>query len=446
MTRPNLPDRLLPGCLILVAFGCESYQPLPLDAEQVLQDLMAERAAPRPTLTLANVQDHLRNHNAAVVAAWALHREKAAVARIQTPLPNPVITAGPTVLDGSNITSSNRWGLEAALGWALPLSGRRSTQDDIHALEEHLALAEAMAVERREYLALRWDWGELAFAGARIQVAEAMVQTLATTAQVQRRLAEAARTSALDLRMVELEHQRAADGLLTAKEGLLLIRGELARRSGLPLPAWSTVTAVPKPLLPEQVPSLEDLQRLLLEEPQLMVLRARYLLAEKRLHLEVQKQLPDLLLGPLFEREGNINKWGLTVGIEVPLLDRNRQGIAQARAQRAGIRRGFEALLRERLTAVETARGLVLLRAQRLDLLRQKVVPLQAELEQILERMRTGGLIDALRLLELMRLLRGVRLDVLAAERAHYQAWTGLEQACGAPLLRVPGEPEKDKR
>jgi len=450
LTRPPTPPTLL--CCLLLAAGCESYEPIPLDTEQLLAELVADRNRPA-VLTLAVAQDHLRNHNAAVVSAWARHSEKAAVAKVRTPLSNPVVSAGPTVLDGSGVTSSNRWGLVGALGWALPLSGRRSTQDGIYALDEHLALAQAMAIERTEYLRLRRDYGELAFAGARVQVAEAMVKTLAAAAQVQRQLAAAARTSLMDLRMVELEHQRAEDRLLAAREQMLEARGGLARRSGLSLPTWSGEDALSKPPLPAEVPSLEDLRRLLLEEPELSVLRARYLLAEKQLRLEIEQQFPDLLLGPLFEREDNINKWGLTVGIELPLLDQNQQGIARAKASRAATRRRFEALLRDRLTAVDTARALVVLRQQRVARLGEKVIPLLTQLEQVAERMKAGGLIDALRLLELMRLLRGVRLDVLAAERGLFEAWAGLEQACGAPLLRFPGEsnesgakPAKDKR
>jgi hypothetical protein len=45
-----------------------------------------------------------------------------------------------------------------------------------------------------------------------------------------------------------------------------------------------------------------------------------------------------------------------------------------------------------------------------------------------------------------LRIERGVRLDVLDAERAVYEAWGDLEEACGGPLLRFPTEPGRTEQ
>ncbi len=86
------------------------------------------------------------------------------------------------------------------------------------------------------------------------------------------------------------------------------------------------------------------------------------------------------------------------------------------------------------------------MRIQRVAQLQERVIPLQKELANVAVRMRDAGLADASRLLQLLRLLHDTRLDVLSAERQLYRAWVALERACGAPLLRFPGEAGEEEQ
>lgn len=55
---------------------------------------------------------------------------------------------------------------------------------------------------------------------------------------------------------------------------------------------------------------------------------------ELALQAEIQRQYPNLTLGPLAEREDGMNKVGLSLGIDLPLWNRNRAAIAEAEASR----------------------------------------------------------------------------------------------------------------
>ena len=56
--------------------------------------------------------------------------------------------------------------------------------------------------------------------------------------------------------------------------------------------------------------------------------------SEAELQREIRKQYPELSVGPGFEHEDGNSKVGLGIGINLPLWNRNQQGIAEASAER----------------------------------------------------------------------------------------------------------------
>ena len=67
--------------------------------------------------------------------------------------------------------------------------------------------------------------------------------------------------------------------------------------------------------------------------------------------------------------------------------------------------------------------------------------PTSKEAVELARTSLSAGATDALRLLEVLRVSRAVSLDVVSARLALYEAWSALERACGAPLLRFDEEP-----
>lgn len=421
--------------------ACQTYRPEPLDPERILEQLEQRRheAAQGEVLTLAQATELMREHGPRLREARAAQRGAQALADTPTPLPNPTLEAAPTYLD---VLGGNRWGAEGALGWTVLLGGRRRLTDDVNAIRAEAALVEVVSVEREEYLALRREMALLALASREVEARRGLEETVRASLDVMRRLVEAAQATALDVRELEIEGYEAEAAVLAALEAEEEGRSALGARAGVPARAFR-VEALPP--LPEAVPAPGELrERMLRDRPDLARLRAEYQVAEKELRLEIARQYPSLDLGLLFEREEGVNKFGLGVGIEVPVFDRNQPAIAEARARRDEVRARFEADAARGLSAIEAARTRLEARRARLALLRGKVAPAAAEALELARRGLSSGAADALRFLSVLRVERAARIEVLEAEAAVYEAWSDLEEACGAPLLRHPGEPGEE--
>jgi len=198
-------------------------------------------------------------------------------------------------------------------------------------------------------------------------------------------------------------------------------------------------------VLPEAVPSYEQLrERLILNHTELARLRAQYDAVEGALRLEISKQLPDLQIGPNWENEVGERKTviGLTLGIEIPLFDRNQQGIAEAKKKREEIRSKYEAEAKRTLAELERAHRDLELARRNTALLRGKILPLARNNVALARRTLEAGSADALRLLDAERSEREVHVEALAAELDECRAWIALEQAVGVPLVAFPSEQE----
>jgi outer membrane protein TolC len=62
---------------------------------------------------------------------------------------------------------------------------------------------------------------------------------------------------------------------------------------------------------------------------------ASYAASQSALQLEIAKQYPDLHLGPGYELDQTDNKWSLGVSLDLPVLNHNQGGVAEAKANRA---------------------------------------------------------------------------------------------------------------
>ena len=395
---------------------------------------------------MSEVVAAMRLNNPRLREAWAAYHSARAVAKTPTPLLNPTLSAGPLLFSGASVLSSARYGVEAALGWTLQLGGARAATDDLNALRAQAALAEAAGAERSEYLELRNDFVRLAFVALRLDVRREVAVTARRAADAGRRLIEAAQATALDLRVLELEAARSESTLLAEDGAISEARARIAARLGLSLNRISSVTREGLAPLPSAIPTPEELHLTMLRDhPELAILKAQYLVAEQELRLEIRRQIPALDLGASYEREDRVDRFGLPFGIELPIFDGNQQGIARATSARAAARVKFEVAVAARLAAVEFGLDRLRLAQGRFNSLRTAIAPLARGTVDMARAALPAGAVDALRFLEVLRVDREVRLDIVAAEADLYNAWLELEQACGAPLLRFPNEPSADR-
>jgi CRISPR system Cascade subunit CasA len=430
---------LLPGLLLCV--GCVTYTAQPLDPDDILEQVRTTRqnAAAEDVVSLARAAELMRAHGPRVRDARAALGVATAVADTPTPLPNPSIEAGSLFVGGGDVLASGERTIDAALGWSVLLGGRRRLTDELNAIRAEAAGVEAATVEREEYLALRREIVALALAVRVTGARRDLEKAVRASQDLLRRLVEAGQATALDVRELELEVYGAAAAFLASVEAEEEARADLAARTGVPAGVFRATDAPP---LPAEVPSVARLHDAMLRgDPELARLRAEYAVAEKELRLEVARQYPALDVGLGFERDEGANRFGLALGIELPVFDRNQPGIAAADARRTEVRRKFETQVARGLAAVEGARRRLLMRRERLALMRDKIGPAATDALELARRGLRSGVTDALRFLTVLRIERGVRLDVLDAERAVYEAWSDLEEACGGPLLRFPKEP-----
>ena len=416
-------------CGVLALAACRTYTPRPLDPEDILKTVEARRAAPEGVVvSLERATELMRAHNPRVREARAAYAVAQAVADVPTPRPNPSLDAGPLLLDGADVL----WGAEASLGWAVVLGGTRRFTDDVNAIRAEEALVAAGGVEREEYLGLRADLCGLALAAALRRAREELAATAEVSRDTTRRLLEAGQASSLDFLEVELETQRAAGAALAAQEEVEGVRGQLAARIGVALEKVSAGALGP---LPADVPGAGELARVMLRDHAgLARLKAAYTVAEKELRLEIARQYPSLTVGPSFERETD-NRWGLGLGIELPVFDRNQPAIARAHARREEVRTAFETEVQRGLARIEEARARLVLRRKRLALMRERALPAAEAALENARRALDGGVIDTLRFLSVLRGDREARIEALEAERRVYEGWLELEAAVGAPLL-----------
>lgn len=428
----------VPLLLVLVG-GCRTPDARrPLD-ETTIVERVAEARAPRSgetPLPLAEATERMRRNNPHVRNARTAYRNALRVASVRTPRPNPSVDLGPLLVGSAGILSGVQLGVELMYGWTVPLTGRLRMQDDVNAVRASLALVKAAGVERTEYLSLRGELLAVMMWSDALQASQELLSAAEASVAAAQTAAEAGAATKLDVGLLELEAAGQRAEVVEADEGRIRAAHAVAQRIGMSLSDAASVYSAGIPPLPQTPPALEKLRRLAVEQhPRLATLRAEYTVAERELRLEMARRYPDLGIGLGFEDEVEDQKLGLPLGIEIPLYDRNQQGIARAYARRCQLRQEFASHLIEIYGRIEASRARVQVAMRRLRTIEAQRVPAE-EVQRLAEQMRdeAGGL-DMLRFLEVFRTTRRVRLQTVEARLDVYEAWSSLESAAGSPLL-----------
>ena len=321
--------------LMFSACAIHSYapDPLPPDRFEALSTERQELGSSGPhdepgELSLGKAAEWLRTRGPRVRETVAAYRTALARAGVPTPWPNPGIAIGPELGWGSDV-NVNKVVPFGSLSFTIPISGRLGRQDDLNQALAEAAQADALATFRELYLDLRARYVRLAVSQKREAVRGTVLEAAQASLGVANDLVEAGAATALDVSLFQLEHARERSRLLGAE---LEVTNSASDLSDLvAVSPWRLgvlpETALPTP--PEDVPELGELRELIVKEhPALFRLRAGYEVAERQLHLEIAKQYPDLTFGSSLGGEVGERKTilGLSLGIEIPLFDRNQAG------------------------------------------------------------------------------------------------------------------------
>jgi outer membrane protein TolC len=101
--------------------------------------------------------------------------------------------------------------------------------------------------------------------------------------------------------------------------------------------------------------SAEIRRRALHGRADILAALADYATSQAALQLEIAKQYPDIHLGPGYEYDQGSHKWGLGVGVEVPMLNLNKGPIAEAEAKRAEAAARFLSLQAQVIAEIDRA-------------------------------------------------------------------------------------------
>lgn len=443
---------LFPTAVALTLSACawQSYAPDPLRIEEDFNAFSSARESGVPPvseeqageLTLDRAARWLRARGPGVRAAVAAYRTALAKAGIATPWPNPAISIGPEFGSGED-SQINKVVPFASLSLTIPLSGRLGKQDELNEAVAQSARADALATFRELYLDLRVRFVKLAVAQRREVVRASVLEAARDSVDVANELVVAGVATALDVSLNQLEYAREQSRLLGARVEAANAASDLSELVAVSPGHLGVLPDSALPALPKEVPNMKALQELVVEEhPGLLRSRAAYEVAERQLHLEITKQYPDLVLGPSYAGEVGERKTilGLSLGVAVPLFDRNQQAIAQATKRREQVRVDYEAEAHRILTAVERSRATAELASAQHRILRDEVLPAARDNVEIARQSLAAGAAGALQLLDAERSLRQIQVEVLEARLSEQIAWSDLEKAVGFPLVEFPSD------
>lgn len=134
-------------------------------------------------------------------------------------------------------------------------------------------------------------------------------------------------------------------------------RVQLAESLGLPPDALDGVTIdfTSFRQFPADVPDAAARKQALLNRADILGALADYAASQSALQLEIAKQYPDVHISPNYQYDQGNNKWGIGLTLELPVLNQNQGGIAEAEARRKEVAARFNALQARVLSEIAQA-------------------------------------------------------------------------------------------
>ncbi len=335
---------LLATCILT---GCQNYTPAPIQWQEEIATW--EKT---PTVTLTTCEDAAC---LALIGNPELNTLRISAAGSKAIAAATGWWSDPTLdLDIQRVlhATENPFNLGGAIAFTLPLSGvpaleaqtakayAKADASDIKATEQSIATDARIAFHTLAMAHKKVTLLRAALNDENYQHALATLQPLAHAGEIpSTTVAELHRANLArhnELKAAEQEH-------LLASEALRKILG-LAPRTHLTLQLSPNTTSC------EKCPTTIDDPMTLIQHHQIQALLQRLEADEQALKTEIQRQYPDITLGPSLAREDGHNQIGLIFGIDLPLWNKNKQAIAEATATRD----------LTRATSIQTWRNLVL--------------------------------------------------------------------------------------
>lgn len=328
---------------------------------------------------------------------------------------------------------------------ALRFSPDRPGEIDADVAEARATQAEAQSGARAEVIAIesdvRWLFDDVALLDAEIAAAHAVAEARRSLAEQMKSRLAASEATAIDEAMAELSAVEAEADVAELRARRSEVLGALLDRIGLDPKA--TVEVVGEPPLawpPADLPSEQALvEEALRRRPEVAIASARIDAADARIFAERSKRWPWLSfveLGYQFTPETRMTGlgWTLQAGVELPIFDTNRAGVAASEGARSASQRALagevEAVTREvrlYLREAEATRALV-------TELRARVLPASERAAHARRRALEGRTVDVIEALSVDAQRVKVELRLLGLIRRYRTAVSELRRAVGGRL------------
>ncbi len=267
-------------------------------------------------------------------------------------------------IDVLNITQSvpDPWVIGSALAFTIPVSGRLKVEKERAEVAMHAELERVSESEWRVLRDVADGWLEWSAEGYKLRETEAILAKLDSVVASTSRLAEAGelpRTESALFTIERASRRSERDRLRASVE-----ENEQELRSLMGLSPSATLNLIPTlsdgSVATESTEPNEG-------HPTLARLRREHEVADKTLLREIKKQYPDITFGPQGESDEGQSRIGFIGAIPIPILNSNKGGIAEARAEREVALAAYEteyermvgrlAALRARLSGVRARRA-----------------------------------------------------------------------------------------
>ncbi len=299
----------------------------------LLPALLAAGEAPAPQWTLPEALALAATDSPVLQAQRATRDEAEADVSSARAFPhNPELSVAFAERSGPSNSTTD---YSISLTQELEIGGQRRWRTNV--AREHQAASEATLMRHQQTLAAQI---EIAFAKAlaarellRVGEIDAGLAR-ATSTFSERRLARGAATQ-IEVNLALASTGRAERLVESARAHYASARSNLALRAGQsPSLQPEPVGALPQPNA--TLPDLQDsIQQALAQRKDLASSRQRAAAAESAIRLGLAERRPNLLVGGFVDREeGTDNIVGVSIGVSLPLFNRNRGAIAAARATR----------------------------------------------------------------------------------------------------------------
>lgn len=257
--------------------------------------------------------------------------------------------------------------------------------------------------------------------------------------------------SSTELGIARLQQQQAQQMLVTQRGRIPALKTALAVNAGL-APEVMERLSLATPSLEALLQAKHDIpfarygndalqDAALLNRLDIRASLARYEAAERKLRLEIARQYPNITLSPSRIYEEGFHIWQLGIGALLPLLNKNRGLIEEARALREVEAAQFEALQANVIGNLEQAKARYYGATDTLHQAREQHAARQQQLQRI-QKQFDDGYADRLEL-ALSRLENTQSLqNLLSAEYVVQQAAAALEDTLQQPLEFVETLPD----